>query len=89
MRTKTRTANLELARRIRAAGFLIHVPEDDPERTFTPLDGVFVRQTGGFPDSMAFDLAAGAGFLLSLVITINIPSFAISAFDLEVPWGAP
>lgn len=87
MRRKVHTPNLKLARQIRAAGILIDIPEDGPDAPSVPLDGVLIRQTGAVFDSAAFDLAGGAGFMLSLVITINLPCFAISSFDLEVPWG--
>ena len=81
------TSDLALARLIRDAGILIDIPEDDRETPSVPLEDVLIRQTGGVVDSAAWDLACGMGFMLSLVITINTPSFAISAFELEVPWG--
>lgn len=87
MRKNAHIPNLELARRIRAAGILIDIPEDDPDAPSVPLEDVLIRQTGGVVESAAFDFAGGAGFTVSLVVTINVRSFAISAFELEVPWG--
>jgi hypothetical protein len=82
------SSSLGLARQIRAAGILIYISEDDdPGRASVPLEGVLVRQTGGWTEGQAFDFGASAGYILELVITVNITAFAISDFVLEVPWG--
>lgn len=86
MKRKTSVGNLELARRLRAAGIRIDIAEDGPSAPSIPLEGVLVYQTGGVTESMAFDLAGGTGFIVSLVITVNLSAFAISAFELELPW---
>jgi hypothetical protein len=48
---------------------------------------ILIRQTGSFVENQAFDFAGSTGYILSLIITANLPAFAISAFGLEVPWG--
>ena len=48
--------------------------------------GPLISQDGGAPDNRAFDFCGIAGFIISLVITINRPRFAISRFSLELPW---
>lgn len=87
MKSKMQPENLELARRIRAAGILIDVREDNICAPPIPRQGVFIYQTGGVPESSAFDWFGGTGFIVSLKITVNQPAFAISAIELEVPWG--
>lgn len=78
--------NLELARRLRAAGIRIHIPEDEPEAPPAPPEGILVYQAGGVTESLAFDFYGGAGFIVSLIITPNLSGFSISAFHLELPW---
>lgn len=86
MKDKNRTDPLDLARRIRAAGRPIYIAEDDGESPCIPSDGLRVRQVGGVFESAAFDCGSGTGFKIYLVITSNLPNFAISCFDLELPW---
>jgi len=81
-----RTSSLDLARRILAAGIPVDIPED-AEGASLALQDIMIRQTGGLVESNAFDFPGGIGYMLSLAITVNLPSFAISAFALEVPWG--
>jgi len=78
--------HLALARRIRAAGCPIHIEEDDAESTCNPSDGLTIRQFGGVTESTAIDCSGGTAFIIYVVISINVPHFAISAFGLKVPW---
>jgi hypothetical protein len=78
--------HLAIARRIRAAGRPIHIAEDDGEARCIPSDGLCVYQAGGVTESRATDWCGGTAFAIYLVITINLPNFAISAFGLELPW---
>lgn len=78
--------HLALARRIRAAGRPIYIAEDDGEALCIPSDGLKIHQTYGVNESSAIDCSGGTAFIIYVVITINLPNFAISAFDLEVPW---
>jgi hypothetical protein len=77
---------LAYARRIRSAGRLIHIPQDDGETRCIPSEALRVRQTGGVIESTAFDWGAGTGFKIYLVVTSNIPGFAVSHIELELPW---
>jgi len=78
--------DLNLARRIDAAGVRIYIEEDDPEGSCVPPDGLLVYQRGGEADSSVFDFFGGTGVMMDLLITFNLPGFAISAFGLELPW---
>jgi hypothetical protein len=78
--------HLALARRIRAAGRPIYIEEHDAEPPCIPSDGLTIRQIGGVTESTAIDCSGGTAFIIYVVITINVPHFAISAFGLEVPW---
>jgi hypothetical protein len=77
--------NLDLARRIRAAGRPIYIPEDDGERPCIPSDGLRVRQWAGVTESRAI-ACGGTAFIIYLTITSNLPQFAISDFGLRLPW---
>jgi len=77
---------LAYARRIRRAGRLIHIPQDDGETRCIPSEALRVRQTGGVIESTAFDWGAGTGFKIYLVVTSNISGFAVSHIELELPW---
>jgi hypothetical protein len=77
---------LAYARRIRRAGRPIHVPEDDGEVRYIPAYALRVYQTGGIIESTAFDLGAGTGFKINLVITCRVSGFAVSLIELELPW---
>lgn len=77
---------LAVARRIRAAGRPIHIAEDDGEVRRIPSNGLRVYQTGGALESCAIDYPGGTAFMIRLIITVNLPKFAISAFGLELPW---
>lgn len=81
-----RSSSLELARRLRAGGVEVDVPEDNPQVSSVALLDVLIRQTGGIIESTAYDYLGGTGYMLFLRITVNIERFAISSFGLEVPW---
>ena len=48
--------------------------------------GLLVSQTGGGSESRAFEFCGVAGYVVSVTITIKLPRFAISGFDLSLPW---
>jgi len=77
--------SLDAARRIRAAGRPIYIAEDDGAAPSIPCDGLLVRQCGGLMESRAI-ACGGTAFIIHLVITSKLPTFAISAFGLEPPW---
>jgi hypothetical protein len=84
---KNRTVDhLALARRIRAAGCPIHIKEDDGQARRIPSDGLRIYQPHGVNESTAIDCSGGTAYIIQLVITINLPNFAISTFGLEPPW---
>jgi hypothetical protein len=86
VKRKTSHQDPALARRIRAAGVPIYIQEDDSAAANSSSDELFIRQFGGITESAAFDYYGGAGFVIYLVITIGVPAFAISAFELQLPW---
>jgi hypothetical protein len=77
---------LAYARRIRSAGRAIHIPEDDGEVLYIPSAALRVYQTGAIIESTAFDLDAGTGFIINLVVTSRASGFAVSYIELELPW---
>jgi hypothetical protein len=77
---------LVYARRIRSAGHAIHIPEDDGEVRYIPSGALRVYQTGGVIESTAFDLGAGTGFKINLVVTSRVSGLAVSYIELELPW---
>jgi hypothetical protein len=80
---------LAYARRIRRAGRAIHIPEDDGDVPDIPSGALRVRQTGGVIESTAFDLGAGTGFKIHLLVTSTIAHFAVSHIELKLPWKQP
>jgi len=78
--------SLNVARRIRAAGRPIYIAQDDGSPPSIPSEGLRVRQWGGLVESRAIDCGSGTAFIIQLVITSKLPTFAISAFGLEPPW---
>ena len=48
--------------------------------------GLHVYQTGMRSETRAFNFYGNAAYVLNLIITINLPHFAISSFGLELPW---
>ena len=86
MKNNIRQRSLALARRIRAAGIPVYIVEDDGEAPRDPSSGLLVYQEGGVIDSRAFDFCGSAGYIIRMVITVNLPRFAIAGFGLELPW---
>jgi hypothetical protein len=80
------SANLELARRIRAAGVPIFIEEDDEPAAQRLSNGLLIKQIGGLADSHAFDFCGAAGIVCWLRITTLRSALAISSFDLQLPW---
>jgi hypothetical protein len=80
--------NRALARRIRAARIPIPIDEGGRDTPHDPPPGLFVYLDGARTESCAFDYLGGAGYVIKLVITVNLPHFAISEFGLELPWEA-
>lgn len=78
--------SLDLARRIRAAGVHVYIEEDDFKGTNPLSEGLHINLYGGLTESAAFNFYGGTVFIIYLTIAINLPRFAISAFDLELPW---
>lgn len=78
---------LAVARRIRAAGRAIYIAEDDGEARSIPCDGLRVRQTGGQMESRAIECAGGTAYIVNVVITNRLASFAISDFGIQTPWA--
>ena len=80
--------DLTVARRLRAAGCRIYIEEDDGEARAIPSQGLRVYQVGGVTESRAIAIRSygGVAFLIHLCITIKLPNFAISTFNLELPW---
>ena len=77
---------LVYARRIRSAGRAIYIPEDDGEVRYIPSNALRVYQTGAIIESTAFDLGAGTGFIINLVVTSRVSGFAVSDIELKLPW---
>jgi hypothetical protein len=76
--------DVEMERRLRAAGVPLEVGEDDCGMAL-PANGLFIRQTG---ECLAFDLdPCGVGYILDLRIAPNFPwPFEISTLKLDLPW---
>ncbi len=84
--TRNGSSNLALARRIRAAGRPIYIPEDDGGPVEVPANSLDGYQIGGLLENGAFEYSAGTGIMLQLVITVLASTFAIASCDLELPW---
>jgi hypothetical protein len=80
------TGNLTTDRHIRAARSPILIGADDGKVLRGPSSGLLVYQTGGQSESRAFNFYESAGYILNVIITINLPHFAIATFGLELPW---
>ena len=78
--------SLDVARRIRAAGRPIYIAQDDGSAPSIPSEGLRVRQWGGLVESRAIACGSGTAFIIQLVITSQLPTFAISSFGLQPPW---
>lgn len=86
MKSKSSQGDLGLARRIRATGIPIYIGEDDGGIPQIPSSGLVVYQEGGVFENYAFDFCGTAGYIMRVVITVNLPRFAIAEFGLELPW---
>ena len=86
MKKNIQSDPLHRARRLRAAGCQIHIPEDDGDARHIPSEGLRVYQTGGVIESSAFDWGGGTGYKIYLVITSGIAGLAVSHFELMLPW---
>jgi hypothetical protein len=78
--------SLAVARRIRSAGRPIYIAEDDGATSAIPCDGLHLQQTGGQMESCAIEYAGGTAYIVNVVITSRLPTFAISAFGIQPPW---
>jgi hypothetical protein len=79
---KSRTPDEGLARRLQKAGVLIHLGEKDAAD-----DGLRIRQYGGIVESAAFSFRGLVTLVvLYVAITVDRAKFAMSGFDLELPW---
>ena len=79
-------SDLALARRIRGTGIPIYIEQDDGAAPQIPSNGLLIHQIGSFVGSRAFDFHGAAAYILEVVITFNLPHFAISYFTLELPY---
>jgi hypothetical protein len=86
MKKNNHTDPLHRARRLRAAGCQIHIPDDDDDPRHIPSDDLRVYQTGGVIESTAFDWGGGTAYKIYLVITSEISGLAVSHFELMLPW---
>ena len=78
MKNRKTEPNLDLARRIRAAGADIYIEEDAPQ---IPTNGLRIRQTGGVTESCAFDFYGAAGYILSVAISCRSSPFRLSSWN--------
>jgi hypothetical protein len=86
MKNKISQGDPALARRIRAARIPIYIGEDDGGIPQIPSSGLLVYQEGEVIENRAFDFCGTAGYIVRVVITVNLPRFAIAEFGLELPW---
>jgi hypothetical protein len=85
---RDRQRQINHARQLRAGGIALEIPEDDWKDPI-PESGLIIRQCGGLLENSVFDMRSGAtGYAVSLGLTISKSSFALAAFDLELPWEA-
>lgn len=78
-------ADIELVRRLRAAGIPLEADEDDVGIAALPTYGLTIMQTG---ECSVFDLdPCGVGYILDLRVVPNVPwPFELSALELDLPW---
>jgi hypothetical protein len=86
MKRKNSQGDLGLARTIRGARIPIYIEEDDGGTPQIPSSGLLVYQDGGVFQNCAFDFCGAAAYIMRVVITVNLPRFAIAEFGLELPW---
>jgi hypothetical protein len=72
-------------RRIHTASTANYIGARDGKARPDPLSGLLISQDGG-TESRAFDFCGAAGYIVSVTITIKLSRFAISGFDLSLPW---
>ncbi len=73
-------------RRIRSAISTNHNDLADGKAPRNPQGGLLVSQNGGRTESRAFEFYGAAAYIANVTITIKLPRFAISGFDLSLPW---
>lgn len=84
MNRRNHQKRIELAHRLRAVGVPLEIDVDDGE------SGLLMYQIGGELESSAFSLqSGGTGYSAYMCIAIDLPTFAISNIDLELPWSDP
>jgi len=84
MKRRKDQRRVDIARRLHAVGIPLEIDVDDGE------SGLLISQIGGELESSAFSLkSGGTGYSAYMSITIDLPAFAISRFDLELPWSDP
>jgi hypothetical protein len=78
-------ADIEMERRLRAAGVPLEAGEDDGGIGALPAYGLSITQTG---ECSVFDLdPCGVGYTIELRIVPNLPwPFEISTIELALPW---
>lgn len=82
MNRRKRLRRIELAYRLHAVDVPIEIDVDEEG------GGLLMHQIGGAVLSSAFSLKSGGmGYAVYMCITIDLPAFAISGFDLELPWS--
>ena len=80
---------LKRARQLRVAGVELEIPEDDWKDSGLRRDsGLIIRQRDGPVGNSALAMRCGAAYSVSLSVVVNMPNFALTAFDLELPWKA-
>ena len=78
--------DLELARRIQAAGKPIYIREDDPEASGSVSPDLLIYQQGDQMLNTASSYSGGVRFIVDIIITAQRAGLAISDFDLQLPW---
>jgi hypothetical protein len=90
MKTYSSLVASDLTRQLVAAGFLTEDAQD-AAITHPAPPGLLICQVGGIVESSAFDLdcGSGTGYSLSLHIAVDLPTFAIWEWRLDLPWEDP
>ena len=86
MKKKTDQASSVGPHPIGTASSANYIGVGDGEGPSDAQGGLLVSQDGGGSESRAFDFYRGAGYIVSVTITIKRPQFAIAGFDLLLPW---
>jgi len=77
---REREKHQKLVRRLRAAGIPVYFETNEDA-----VEELLIRQDFDAYESILFDVNEGAGVILPLRITPNIPVFAFSGFDVRLP----